>query len=132
MLILICLVIPDLYLFFLTVILNPVFNCSNNLLSSSVDRVTTGTNNIVSVTLNVAFEGLLISDIAGSTPGLASVVALLVITQLSDQVKIRFISQLINSVCSTFQKLLRYFNGTAISTSFSVLLPSNPPVMIAL
>ena len=34
----------------------------------------------------------------------------------------RLISQLINSISRVLQKLLKYFNGTAISTSF--VLPS--------
>ena len=38
---LVCLDISDLYLFHLIVLLNPVFNCSKGLLSSSVDRVNT-------------------------------------------------------------------------------------------
>ena len=37
-----------------------------------------------------------------------------------------------DGVSSVFQKLLKYFNGTAISTSFSVLLPSNLPAMLDL
>ena len=82
----------------------------------------------MSLLLNVAFVGLLTAATAGS----ASPVALLVITQFSDQVKMRLISQLINSISSVFQKLLKCFNGTIISTSFSVLLPSNLPVMLVL
>ena len=62
--------------------------------------MTTGRYNFVSIILNVAFVGLLISTTEGSASGLASLVALLVITKFSDQVKIRFISQLINEVFS--------------------------------
>ena len=62
--------------------------------------MTTGRYNFVSIILNVAFVGLLISTTEGSASGLASLVALLVITKFSDQVKIRFISQLINGVFS--------------------------------
>ena len=36
--------------------------------------------------------------------------------------KMRLISQLINGISRILQKLLQYFNGTAISTSFA--LPS--------
>ena len=60
----------------------------------------TGRYNFVSIILNVAFVGLLISTTEGSASGLASLAALLVITKFSDQVKIRFISQLINEVFS--------------------------------
>ena len=62
--------------------------------------MTTGRYNFVSIILNVAFVGLLISTTEGSASGLASLVSLLVITKFSDQVKIRFISQLINEVFS--------------------------------
>ena len=41
---------------------------------------------------------------------------MLVITHSVDQVKIKDISQLINGISKVLQKLLRYFNGTAIST----------------
>ena len=43
---------------------------------------------------------------------------MLVITHYLDQVKIKDTSQLINGVFNALQKLLSYFNGTAISTSF--------------
>ena len=132
MLVLSCLVNSDFYLIYLIVLLNPVFNCSNNLLSSSVDKVTAGTYNFVSVILSVAFVGLLTVTTAGSASGLASLVALLVITQFSDRVKIRFISQFINGISSVLQKLLKCFNDTTISISFSVFLPSNLPVMLVL
>ena len=68
------------------VLLNPFFNCSKSLLSSSVYKVTTGTYSFVSVILNVAFVGLLTAATAGLSPwsGTASVVALLVITQFLD------------------------------------------------
>ena len=64
--------------------------------------MTTGAYNFVSFTLNVAFVELLTAVTAGSAPGSASLVALLVITQFSDQVKIRFISQLIKGISSVF------------------------------
>ena len=67
---------------------------------SLVDKVMTGTYNFVSVIANFP------SPVE------------LVITQSSDHVKIRLTSQLIKSISSVFQKLLKYFNGTIISTSF--------------
>ena len=94
--------------------------------------MTTGTYNFVSFILNVPFSGLLTASTAGSASGSASLVTLLVITQFSDQVKMRFISLLIQGISSVFQKLLKCFNGTTISTSFSVLLLSNLPVMLVL
>ena len=84
----------------------------------------------MSVILNVAFVGLLIAATARFTSGFASLVALLVNTQFSVYVKMRFISQFINGMPSVLQKLLKYFNGTTISASFSVSLPSNFPVML--
>ena len=82
LLVLACLFISELYLFHLIVFLNPIFNCSKSLLSSPVDKVTTW-----SFILSVAFVGLLTAATAGSASGLASLAALLVITQFSDQVK---------------------------------------------
>ena len=65
-----------------------------------------GTYNFVSFNLNVAFVGLLTAATAGSASGSASLVALLVIAQFSDQVKIRFTSQLINDISYVLQKFL--------------------------
>ena len=44
----------------------------------------------------------------------------LVITQVDDHVKIKLTLQLIKGISRVLQKLLRYFNGTIISTSFSL------------
>ena len=88
--------------------------------------------NFVSVILNIAFVGLLIAVTVGSASGFASLVALLVNTQFWDHVKMRFISQLINGMSNVLQKSLKCFNGTTISTSFSVLLCSNFLVMLVL
>ena len=88
--------ISHLYLFLLIVHLNPVFSCSSNSLPSSVDRVTTGTCNLVSGILNVTFVGLLI---AGLSPS-AAFVALLLNTQSADQVKAKDTSQLISDISS--------------------------------
>ena len=62
----------------------------------------------------------------------ASLVALLVKTHFSSFVKIRLISHLINDISSVLQKLLKYFNGTTISASFVVLIPSNFVIMLVL
>ena len=43
-----------------------------------------------------------------------------------------FTSQLINSVSRVFQKLLKYFNGTVISTSFVLLSAGVFPVIFIL
>ena len=63
----------------------------------------------MSVLLNAAFVGLSIPATAGFASGSASLVALLVNTQFSDYVEIRFISQLINGISSVLQKLLKHF-----------------------
>ena len=81
-------------MFHLIVLLNPFFNCSKSLLSSSADKVTTGTYNLQSVILKTAFVGLLIPATAGSAS--ASLIALLVITQFSDQFRPKDTSKLIN------------------------------------
>ena len=39
-------------------------------------------------------------------------------TQLSDQIKMRFISQFIKGISRVLQRLLKYFYGTIISTFF--------------
>ena len=72
----------------------------------------------MSVILNVAFVGLLSAPTAGFASRFASLVALLVNTQFSDHIKIRFIAQLTNGISSVLQKFLKCFNGTTISTSF--------------
>ena len=95
-----------LYLFYLIVILNPVFNWSKNLLSSSADKVITGTYKFVYFISNGAFVGLLTAPTAWPASMSASLVTLLVITQFLDQVKMRFISQLINGISSAFENVL--------------------------
>ena len=51
------------------------------------------------------------------------------ITQFLDHVKIRLTSQLINGISSVLPKLLRYFNGTIISTSFVLSAAGAFPVI---
>ena len=85
----------------------------------------------MSFILNIAFVGLLI-PITRESP-LASLLALLIITFFSLQVKVKNTSQLINGIYSVLQKLLRYFNGTTLLTSsLFTLLPSNFPVILVL
>ena len=45
---------------------------------------------------------------------------------MSDQIKIRLISQLIKGISRVVQKLLKYFNGTIIPTFFVPLSPVAP------
>ena len=102
------------------VILNPVLNCSKNLLSSLVERVTTGTYNFVSVILNVAFVGVFITGLAGLFPWAALAVCIIISvkTQFSDQVKIKYTSKLMKGMSKVLQKLLQCFNGTIVSIFF--------------
>ena len=100
------------------VLLNPVYNCFTNLLSSRVDKVTTNTYNYVPVILDVLSVGLLIPATARSASGPASFVACLVITDFLDHVKIKNTSQLINGMSNIIQILLKWFNATATSTFF--------------
>ena len=110
-----------------------LLNCCSSFSSFSVDKVPANTCNFVSVILNVALSGFSIPATKGSASGSASLVALLCVNrQFSDHVEIRFISQLINGMFSVVQKWLKCFNGTTISTSISVLLPSNFPIILVL
>ena len=81
--------------------------------------MTTGTYNFMSVILDAAFLGVSTATTAGSVSGSASLITQLVITQFSDQVKVRFISQLINGISSVIKKLVKCFNRITISTFFS-------------
>ena len=47
---------------------------------------------------------------------------------MSDQVKMRLISQLVKFMSSVYKKLLKYFDGTIISTSCSPLAPVMPVI----
>ena len=116
------------YLFHLLVLLNPHFNCSKKLLSSFVDKVTTGTYYLVSVILNVAFVGASILSFAFTgESALGSVfpnvcVVISVKTQFSEHVKVNHTSQLIKGMSKVLQKLLKYLNGETISNFFLVFI----------
>ena len=79
--------------------------------------MTTGTYSFVFFILNVAPIGEL-SKTAGLSPcaGATSLFSMLAITQFADQVKVKNTSKLINGMSKVLQKLLKCFNGTAIST----------------
>ena len=59
--------ICDLYLFHITSLLNPGFKLGNNLTSSSLDKVTTGTYNLQSFIVNVAPVGAAVFPPSKST-----------------------------------------------------------------
>ena len=56
----------------------------------------------------------------------------LVMRQSLDHVKTRLTSQLINGISSVLQKLLKYFKGTIISTSFALPAAGVFPVIFDL
>ena len=61
-------VICDLYLFHIISLLNPDFKLVNNLISSSLDKVTTGTYNLQSFIANVAPVGAAVYTPSKFTP----------------------------------------------------------------
>ena len=112
------------YLFHFIDLLNPNFNCSNNLLSFSADKVTTGTYNLQSVISNFASVGELITAAGGPLEALPTS------THSLYQDKINVISQLINGISKLLQKLPKYFKGIAIVTSsFSSSPASKLPII---
>ena len=80
-------------------------------MSFSFDKITTGTYNFVSVTLNFATDVATISGL----PSCAFLVVISAKTHFFDQVKINSTSHLISAIFELLQKLLKYFGGT---TSF--------------
>ena len=102
----------DWYLFHLNVLLKPDFSSSNRFVLSCVYKVTTGAQSFVSVIENVV-------------PWFALSVA--TIMHILDQFRSRLISKLMKCISGILQKLLRYFNGTIISTLF---VPSFPVYML--
>ena len=104
----------DWYLFQLIVLLKPDSNCWSNFALSWVDRVATGKESFVSDILNLP------SPLE------------LVITHVYRHVKKRLTSPLINNISRVFQKLLKYFNGTIILTSFALPQAGVFPVLFNL
>ena len=107
--------ICDLYLFHIISLLNPDFKLVNNLISSSLDKVTTGMYNLQSFIANVAPVGELSLTTGG--PASTCLSSKLVITQFLFYFGSKDTSQLINVIFSALQKLPKYFNGTANSIS---------------
>ena len=107
-------VICDLYLFHIISLLNPDFRLVNNLISSSLDKVTTGTYNSHLPSSSIASVGEL-PTLAGQTASIF-LFCKLVITQFLSHFNSKDTSQLINGIFSALRKLPKYFNGIAIST----------------
>ena len=108
-------VIFDLYLFHIISLLNPDFKLVNNLISSSLDKVTTGMYNLQSCIANVAPVGELSLPTGG--PASTRLSSKLVITQFLFHFSSKDTSQLINGIVNALQKLPKYFNGIANSIS---------------
>ena len=108
-------VICDIYLFHIISLLNPDFRLVNNLISSSLDKVTTGTYNLQSVILSVAPVVALSLTTGG--PVSTSLCSKLVITQFLFHFSSKNTSQLINGIFTALQKLPKYFNGISNSLS---------------
>ena len=105
----------DLYLFHIISLLNPDFKLFNNLISSSLDKVTAGMYNLQSFIANVAPVGELSLTTGG--PASTCLSSKLVITQFLFHFSSKDTSQLINRIFSALQKLPKYFNGIANSIS---------------
>ena len=104
----------DWYLFQSIVLLKLIFKCYNSFALSLVDKDTTETQSFVSVSVNF------------SSP------VKFVMTQCDNQVRMRLISKLVKAISRVFQKLLKFFNDNAISTSFVSLLSGVFPVFLIL
>ena len=87
----------------------------NNLISSSLDKVTTGMYNLQSFIANIAPVGELSLTTGG--PASTCLSSKLVITQFLFHFSSKDTSQLINGIFSALQKLPKYFNGIANSIS---------------
>ena len=105
--------ICDLYLFHFIFLLNPDFKLVNNLISSSLDKVTTGIYNLHLSIASVAPVGALSLTIGG--PASTCRLSKLVITQFLFHFNSKDTSQLINGMFNALQKLPKYFNGIANS-----------------
>ena len=87
-------------------------------LSFSLDKITTGTYNLVSVIPNFNSVG---ATIAESTSAFSVISTK---TQFFDQVKINSTSQLINGIFKALQKLVKCFSGI---TTLVLFLPTSFP-----
>ena len=108
-------VISDLYLFHSISLENPDFKLVNSLISSSLDKVTIGTYNLQLFIARLAPVGA--PSLATGGPASTCLSFKLVHTQFLFHFNSKDTSQLINGIFNTLQKLPKYFNGIAISTS---------------
>ena len=103
----------DLYLFHIIFLVNPDFKSINNLISLSLDKVTTGIYNLQSFIVKLA-------PIEASVfpPSKFISRCILVITQFLFHFNSKDTSQLIKGMFNALQKLPKYFNGMASSVLF--------------
>ena len=101
------------YLFQLLVLLKPDSNCFNSFILSWVNKVTIRTESFLLVILNF-----------GTWSATVTATRILYLGHVNGRV----IPQLIKGISSVLQKLLRYFNGTVISTSFVPPFPVCPVI----
>ena len=87
----------------------------NNLVSSSLDKVTAGTYNLQLFKASVAPVGALSLPTGG--PASTCLCSKLVIMQFLSHFNSKDTSQLINGIFSALQKLPKYFNGIVNSTN---------------
>ena len=106
-------VIYDLYLFHIISLVNPDFKLVNNLISSSLDKVTTGIYNLQPFIATVAPV-----EASVFPPSKFISRCILVITQFLFHFNFKDTSQLINGIFNALQKLPKYFNGMASSILF--------------
>ena len=100
------LVICDLYLFHIISLLNPNFKLVNNLISSSLDKVTAGTYNLQSFIASDAPVGAL-----SLLPLPMSLYSKLVITQFLSHFNSKDTSQLINGILVLSKNYLNILTG---------------------
>ena len=121
--------ICDLHLFHIISLLNPDFKLVNNLILSSLDKVTTGTYNLQSF---IASVGPVAFPFTTGGPAFTCLCSKLVIMQFLFHFSSKDTSQLINGMFNALQKLPKYYNGIANSTScLPTLFASCPAVPAA-
>ena len=108
-------VICDLYLFHSIPLVNPNFKLVNNLISSSLDKVTTSMYNLQSFIARLAPVGA--PSLTTGGPASTCLSFKLVATQFLFHFNSKDTSQLIHGIFNALQRLPKYFYGIAISTS---------------
>ena len=106
-------VICYLYLFHSISLVNPDFKLVNNLISSYLDKVTTGMYNLQSFIARLAPAGA--PSLTTGGPASTCLSFKRVITQFLFHFNSKDTSQLINGTFNALQKLSKYFNGIASS-----------------